>query len=109
MQGRPLLILATTSSLSVLQQLEFDFKAHIAVPNITKQKELGYVMHESKLFSQTEIEQCLQEIQATTGRSDLSIGIDTALTAITTAQHSQNKLERFAEIVSEAVARSIVD
>ena len=104
-----MLILATTSSNTVLQQLQLDFEADIAVPNINKPQELGYVMHDSCIFAPEEIEQCLGEIRATTGRQELGVGIRTVLTGMTIAQHSHDKVERFAEIVAEAVAKSVVE
>ncbi len=106
-QGRPLLILATTSNYSVLTQLQLSFDANIAVPYISRKQELGYVMHESGLFNEQEINAVLQEITATTGSEQLGVGVRKVLTAIQTAQHSDDKVERFAQIISEAVAENV--
>ncbi|KAG8624024.1 hypothetical protein KVT40_009000 [Elsinoe batatas] len=107
-QGRPLLIIATTSDLSVLRQLQLDFDAEIPVPYINKHQELAFVMHESGVFKQNEISAVLAEISDTTSSEDLGggIGIKTVLTAITTASHSEDKVGRFAQIIAEAVSRN---
>ncbi|KAF2157882.1 putative vesicular fusion ATPase [Myriangium duriaei CBS 260.36] len=103
-QGRPLLILATTSNYTVLQQLQLDFEAKIAVPHISRQQELGFVMHESGAFDEQEISAVLSEIEGTTSSQTLGVGVRTVLLAIQTAQHSRDKVGRFAQIISEAVA-----
>ncbi|KAF4548886.1 ATPase-like protein 15 [Elsinoe fawcettii] len=106
-QGRPLLLIATTSDLTVLRQLQLDFDAEIPVPYINKQQELGFVMHESGVFNQNEIAAVMSEITATTGSEQLGVGVKTVLTAITTASHSEDKVGRFAQIIAEAVSRNI--
>ena len=65
-------------------------------------------MHESGVFNQEEIAAVFREIEATTGSQDLGlgVGVSTVLTAIQTAQHSRNKVERFAQIISEAAAEN---
>ncbi|KAF2218598.1 P-loop containing nucleoside triphosphate hydrolase protein [Elsinoe ampelina] len=106
-QGRPLLILATTSNLSVLRQLQLAFDAEIPVPCINKHQELAFVMHESGVFDQNEISAVLAEISETTSAGEqLGVGIKPVLTAITTASHSEDKLGRFAQIIAEAVSRN---
>ncbi|GAB7341124.1 hypothetical protein MBLNU457_7432t1 [Dothideomycetes sp. NU457] len=104
-KGRPLLIFATTSSRSVLQQLELGFMAQIAVPTVQKPQELGYIMHESGAFAGTqEIDSALAMIKDTTGSDTIGVGVQQVLLAIQTSIKDQDKVGRFAEIISETVA-----
>jgi len=104
-KGRPLLIFATTSSRSVLQQLELGFMAQIAVPTVQKPQELGYIMHESGAFAgPQEIDSALAIIRDTTGSETVGVGVQQALLAIQTSIKDQDKVGRFAEIISELVA-----
>lgn len=92
----------------LLRQLQLDFHYEIAVPRISKQQELAYVMHESGDFNQQEIEAVLQEIEANTGSKTPNVGIQAVLRAIVTVRSSNpdDKVSRFAQIISEDMARS---
>ena len=103
-KGRPLLIFATTSSRSVLQQLQLDFSAQIPVPNIQTQSELAVVMKQSGVFSDSDINRALGEVEETTGSKTINVGVSSILLAIQTAKQDQDKTGRFAEVLSEMCA-----
>ncbi|KAL1311557.1 hypothetical protein AAFC00_001676 [Neodothiora populina] len=103
-KGRPLLIFATTSSRTVLQQLQLDFGSQIPVPNVATPAELAVIMKESKVFNDTDVARAISEIKDTTGSETINVGVSSILTAIQTAKQDQDVTGRFAEIVSEMCA-----
>jgi vesicle-fusing ATPase len=107
-KGRPLLIFATTSSRSVLQQLQLDFSAQIPVPNVQTQSELQVIMRQSGVFSDSDINRALGEIEETTGSKTINVGVSSILLAIQTAKQDQDKTGRFAEVLSEMCADNAV-
>ncbi|THZ27758.1 AAA-domain-containing protein [Aureobasidium pullulans] len=108
-KGRPLLIFATTSSRSVLQQLQLEFSAQIAVPNIQTHSELEAIMKQSGAFADADIQRALTEIQETTGSRTIDVGVSSILLAIQTAKQDQDRTGRFAEVVSEMCADNNVN
>jgi vesicle-fusing ATPase len=108
-KGRPLLIFATTSSRSVLQQLQLDFSAQIPVPNVQTQSELAVIMKQSGVFSDSDINRAIGEIEETTGSKTINVGVSSILLAIQTAKQDQDKTGRFAEVVSEMCADNAVN
>ncbi|KAH7058748.1 vesicle-fusing ATPase [Macrophomina phaseolina] len=106
--GRRLLILATTTERSVLQQLDLfsRFDAEIAVPNVNSQRELGFILEESGAFpSSDQVKNAIDEIQSTTGSAEVGVGIKKILTGIETAkQDPQDMAGRFAAVMSQAIA-----
>ncbi|KAB2568908.1 ATPase AAA-type VAT [Lasiodiplodia theobromae] len=107
-KGRRLLILATTTERSVLQQLDLfsRFDAEIPVPNVNSQRELGFILEESRAFpSSDQVASAISEIQSTTGSSEVGVGIKKILTGIETAkQDPQDMAGRFAAVMSQAIA-----
>ncbi|KAK5137209.1 hypothetical protein LTR08_000714 [Meristemomyces frigidus] len=103
-KGRPLLILATTSERTVLQQLQLNFKAQIAVPNVQTQQELAHIMQESGAFSATDVQRAIGEIEQNTGSRQVNVGVDGILLGIQTAMQDDDRTGRFAEVISEAIA-----
>lgn len=103
-KGRPLLIFATTSSRSVLQQLQLEFSAQIPVPNVQTQAELAVIMKQSGVFSDSDINRALGEVEETTGSNTINVGVSGILLAIQTAKQDQDKTGRFAEVLSEMCA-----
>ena len=103
-----MLILATTTERSVLQQLDLfsRFDAEIPVPNVNSQRELGFILEESRAFpSSDQVKSAIDEIQATTGGSEVGVGIKKILTGIETAkQDPQDMAGRFAAVMSQAIA-----
>lgn len=107
-KGRPLLIFATTSSRSVLQQLQLEFSAQVAVPNVQTQSELAVIMKQSGVFSDSDINRAMGEIEDTTGSKTINVGVSSILLAIQTAKQDQDKTGRFAEVLSEMCADNAV-
>ncbi|KAK5124403.1 hypothetical protein LTR85_001620 [Meristemomyces frigidus] len=103
-KGRPLLVLATTSERTVLQQLQLNFKAQIAVPNVQTQQELAHIMQESGAFSSTDVQRAIGEIEQTTGSRNINVGVEGVLLGIQTAMQDEDRTGRFAEVISEAIA-----
>ena len=103
-KGRPLLILATTSERTVLQQLQLNFKAQIAVPNVNTQQELAHLMQESGEFQPNDIQRVISEIEQTTQRREIGVGVQQILLGIQTAMQDEDRAGRFAEVMCEAIA-----
>ncbi|KAL1627263.1 transport between ER and Golgi ATPase protein [Neofusicoccum ribis] len=108
-KDRRLLILATTTERSVLQQLDLfsRFDAEIAVPNVNSQRELGFILEESRAFSDSnQVKSAIDEIQASTGSAEVGVGIKKILTGIETAkQDPQDMAGRFAAVMAQAIAQ----
>jgi len=103
-KGRPLLVMATTSERTVLQQLQLYFKMQIPIPNVATQQELTHIMQESGVFAGEDIERAVTEIEQTTGGRSIGVGIQQVQLCIQTAMHVQDRPGRFAEVMSEAIA-----
>ncbi|PVH97202.1 AAA-domain-containing protein [Periconia macrospinosa] len=105
-KDRRLLIFATTTERSVLQQLDLfsRFDADIAVPNVNSQNELAHILRDSGAFSDRDQQRAIGEIQEITGSAEVGVGIKRILTAIKTAQEDQDVPGRFARIMSSAIA-----
>lgn len=102
--GRPLLIIGTTSEKTVLQQLQLDFKAQIAVPNVNTQRELANIMEHSGEFSEADIRSAIGAIEETTGGKEIGVGVQRVLLGIQTAMQDRDRATRFAEVMSDAIA-----
>jgi vesicle-fusing ATPase len=105
-KGRPLLILATTSSRTVLQQLELEFNEEIAVPNVQSQQELAHIMQESGAFDQNDIQRAIGEIEQTMQNKNIGVGVQQILLGIQTAKQDPDRASRFVEVMCENIARA---
>lgn len=105
-KGRPLLILATTSSRTVLQQLELEFNEEIAVPNVQSQQELAHIMQESGAFDQNDIQRAIGEIEQTMQNKNIGVGVQQILLGIQTAKQDPDRAGRFVEVMCENIARA---
>jgi vesicle-fusing ATPase len=106
-ENRPLLILATTSQRTVMQQLELDFNFEIPVPSLRTQQELHHVMKESGAFDEQAIRRAIGEIEAVTGAKDIGVGIKQILLAMEGAVlGSDDPPIRFAEIMCSAIGNA---
>ena len=90
----------------VLNQLDLyrRFDAEIAVPNINTQAELAHLLQYSGVFSESNQQRTIADIQEITGSKDVGVGIKKVLTAIKTAEEDQDVPGRFARIMSQAIA-----
>lgn len=105
-KDRPLLIFATCSKRSVLQQLELEFDAEIAVPYLRNQAELAVVLKNSGQFDDAGVQKVLEEMRQTTGGEEVNVGIKQILTLIETAQRDEDPVARFVDGVCEVVGRN---
>jgi vesicle-fusing ATPase len=105
-KGRRLLILATTTERSVLQQLDIfnSFNSDIPVPNVNSFEELQHVMQESGAFSPQDIQRSLEEIRDITQIEEVGVGIKRILLGIETAKQDADMASRFSGVISRAVA-----
>jgi len=105
-KGRRLLILATTTERSVLQQLDMwnNFNADIPVTNVNTFQDLEYVMKESKEFSSSDIQRSIAEIKDITRSEQVGVGIKKILSGIETAKQDRDKVSRFAGVMSRFIA-----
>ncbi|KAK5187954.1 transport between ER and Golgi ATPase protein [Cryomyces antarcticus] len=105
-KGRRLIIFATTTERSILQQLDLAdrFDAEIAVPNVNTQQELSHILRQSGAFSDQDIARSMNEIQEITGSAEVGVGIKKILTGIETAKQDEDLPGRFARVMSQAIA-----
>ncbi|KAK5115578.1 hypothetical protein LTR62_001237 [Meristemomyces frigidus] len=103
-KGRPLLIIATTSERTVLQQLQMYFKMQIPVPNVQTQAELGVIMRDSGLFSDSDVQRAIGEIEESVGGRGVGVGVQQVLLCMQTAMQDQDRTGRFVEVLGEAIA-----
>ncbi|KAI9808980.1 MAG: transport between ER and Golgi ATPase protein [Pycnora praestabilis] len=110
-KGRGLLILATTTERSVLQQLNLfnRFSEEIAVPNVNTYQELGHILSESGAFSEQDQLRAIAEIRDMTNTEEVGVGIGKILLGIETAKQDEDMAGRFAGIVAKAVAQNGFD
>ncbi|TKA71986.1 hypothetical protein B0A49_07370 [Cryomyces minteri] len=105
-KGRRLIIFATTTERSILQQLDLAdrFDAEIAVPNVNTHQELSHILRQSGAFSDQDIARSMNEIQEITGSAEVGVGIKKILTGIETAKQDDDLPGRFARVMSQAIA-----
>ncbi|KAK4205692.1 putative vesicular-fusion protein SEC18 [Triangularia verruculosa] len=105
-KGHRLLVLATTSQRSVLEQLDVTsaFDHTIPVPAISDASELKAVLEQVQAFDGNH-EGVVEDIHQTTGSSEVNVGIKTILTTLETAKLSEHPEEWFVEQVSGLIAR----
>ncbi|KAK5782297.1 AAA family ATPase SEC18 PWA37_005297 [Arxiozyma heterogenica] len=102
-EGRRLLIMTTTSTYSVLQQMDIlsCFDNEIAVPNMTTLEEFDNVMIETSFLDDTKRARVLEALSQVNPR--LNIGIKKALTNIETARHDSDPVNEIVELMSQAI------
>lgn len=110
-QNRRLLILATTSKRTELQQLDIfeDFDDEIAVPNVNTQQELAHVLQSSGAFSEQDQQRTMYEIaryMADNRRTDVGVGIKKVLDSIEIARKDPDVAGRFAQRIIQAMIAS---
>ncbi|KAK6527812.1 transport between ER and Golgi ATPase protein [Orbilia ellipsospora] len=112
-KGRRLMILATTSSRSVLSQLDIlnSFDGELGVTNVGNHDELAHILKELGSFDSREIQATTRELEMMTGTKKLSVGIKKIILGVETALQDEDKCGRFASVMSRAVreARIVYD
>lgn len=106
--GRRLLILATTTSRSVLSQLDVlnSFDGELGIPNVGTHDELAHILQELKTFDQREVQSAIREIADVTQSRKLGVGIKKIILAVETALQDEDRAGRFASVVSRAVGEA---
>ncbi|KAK0634869.1 vesicular-fusion protein sec18-like protein [Bombardia bombarda] len=107
-KGHRLLILATTSQRSVMEQLDVAgaFDRQIAVPAVQDLRELGTVLSETGVFeSPADINEVLNTVQSYTNSDSVGVGIKTILTTAESAKFSAEPGQWFAEQLAGQIAR----
>ncbi|KAK5940298.1 transport between ER and Golgi ATPase protein [Knufia obscura] len=105
--GRRLLILATTTERSVLQQLDMFgyFNSDVSVPTLRTFDELALVMKESGAFAGDDIRNAIEEIRDITRSEEVGVGVKKVLLGIETAKQDEgNMASRFASVIARAIA-----
>ncbi|EON65503.1 hypothetical protein W97_04741 [Coniosporium apollinis CBS 100218] len=110
-KNRRLLILATTSKRTELQQLDIfeDFDDEIAVPNVNTQQELAHVLQASGAFSEQDQQRTMYEIaryMEDNRRTDVGVGIKKVLDSIEIARKDPDVAGRFAQRIIQAMIAS---
>ncbi|KAF3931361.1 hypothetical protein ABW20_dc0100980 [Dactylellina cionopaga] len=107
-KGRRLLILATTTSRSVLSQLDLlnTFDGEIGVPNVGNHGELAHILKELDAFDDRGIQGVIRELETITGSRKLGVGIKKIILGVETAMQDEDKVGRFASVMSRAVGEA---
>ena len=105
-KGRRLLILATTTERSILQQLDVfnNFNSDLSVPELQTYDELAFVMKDTKAFSDDDIRRSISEIKDITRSDKCQVGIKKVLLGIETAKQDRDMATRFGGVIARAVA-----
>ncbi|MCJ1477379.1 transport between ER and Golgi ATPase protein [Lambiella insularis] len=105
-KGRQLLILATSSERSVLQQLDLftSFDSDIAVPNVGSFDELAYILKHSD--ASIDPERAVGELRQMTRTEKVGVGIKKILLGIETAKQDQDRAARLANVIARAMAQN---
>ncbi|KAK4133119.1 AAA-domain-containing protein [Trichocladium antarcticum] len=108
-KGHRLLILATTSRQSVMEQLDISsaFDREIRVPAVQDTRELAAVLRESGAFEGPAggVDEVLDRVREYTNGERVGVGIKTILTTAETARLSAQPAEWFAEQIAGQIAR----
>ncbi|KAK4458431.1 P-loop containing nucleoside triphosphate hydrolase protein [Cladorrhinum samala] len=107
-KGHRLLILATTSQRSVMEQLDITtaFDRQISVPAVSDLQELEVALNEFKAFGDSNTARAAVEaVRGNTSSDDVRVGIKTILTTAETAKLSADPVGWFADQLAGQVAR----
>jgi len=110
-KGKRLLILATTSQRSVIQQLDFFpcFDVEIPVPNVNSHEELATILREVGAFeSPSDIAEALNELRDIVGTDEVRVGIKRVLTLLDSVSAEVDKGKEFADAMAKSMGASVV-
>ncbi len=104
-QGHRLLILATTSRRSVLDQLDMleAFDRQIAVPAVSDLQELSTALRELNALDPADANQALNTLRQTNRSDHVGVGIKTVLTMAESAAMVDEPAAWFAEQLGRAI------
>ncbi|KAK4167438.1 P-loop containing nucleoside triphosphate hydrolase protein [Cladorrhinum sp. PSN259] len=108
-KGHRLLIIATTSRRTVMEQLDVmtAFDTQMSVPAVSNIQELEVALNEFKAFGEDAVmtRQAVEAVHSITNSDDVRVGIKTILTTAEKAKLSANPVEWFADRLAVEVAR----
>ncbi|KAK3902578.1 P-loop containing nucleoside triphosphate hydrolase protein [Staphylotrichum tortipilum] len=107
-KGHRLLVLATTSQLSVMEQLDITtaFDREIRVPAVQNAQEMAAVLRGSGAFGgPDDVKEVMNKVAQFTESDRVGVGIKTILTTAETARLSNQPADWFAEQVAGQIAR----
>lgn len=93
--GHRLLVFATTSIPSVLDELGFDFGRRLEVPPVANSSEVATILQEYGQFSRNDIGRTLQAY----GKDDVNVGVKKIISAIDLAKKEQDPSGTFARLL----------
>ncbi|SMN21838.1 similar to Saccharomyces cerevisiae YBR080C SEC18 ATPase required for vesicular transport between ER and Golgi [Maudiozyma saulgeensis] len=101
-EGRRLLIMTTTSTYSVLKQMDIlsCFDNEIAIPNLTSLDEFNNVLMDTKFLQDEDRVKVVNELSRVT--PNFNIGIKKTLTNIETARHDDDPVNEIIELMTQA-------
>ena len=105
-KDRRLLVLATSSKRTVLEQLDLfeQFSSDIAVPNVGTQGELHHILQTVGAFADPA--RAVRELQEITKQDRVGVGIKQILEGIDTSKRHQDREGHFASLMAKAMIRS---
>ncbi|GAB1313540.1 transport between ER and Golgi ATPase protein [Madurella fahalii] len=105
-KGHRLLIMATSSRLPVLQQLDITqaFDHQIRVPAVQDARELQTVLLKSEIFEAGDVTEVVNRVVEYSNSQRVGVGIKTILTTAETARLNARPTEWFAEQMAERIA-----
>jgi len=106
-KGHRLLVIATTSQRSILDQLDVvsAFDREIPVPAVRDLRELGVILTEAGMFgSPADINEALNSVRSYASER-VGVGIKTILTTAETAKLSSDPIQWFGEQIATEIAR----
>ncbi|KAK9447321.1 P-loop containing nucleoside triphosphate hydrolase protein [Limtongia smithiae] len=115
-KGRRLLILATTTERSVLQQMDIldAFDAQIGIPNVASSDELGIILQSifdndksMKSNDKAKVSSILKSLTEQARTNEVGVGIKKILLNVETAKQDPAFADRFVELMSRAVSERI--
>jgi vesicle-fusing ATPase len=104
-KGRRLLIIATTTERSVLNQMDMlnAFDSQVPVPNVANHEELKIVLRELNVFNADDTQRVLTDLEESTRSRELNVGVKKILMAVETARQDRDPAARFSSAMSTAV------
>lgn len=84
------------------------FNASIPIPNVNTQQELAHLLRHTGAFSDRDQSRAIAEIESQVGSKDIGLGVKQILNAIGTAKQDEDVADRFAWVISDAIASAQV-
>jgi vesicle-fusing ATPase len=108
-KGHKLLVMATTSNRTVMDQLDLaeQFDREIAVPAVKDVRELAAILGESGVFeSPADINEVINSLQQYRNSDEVGVGVKRVLSLASDARISQDPVGSFSEQLAMQIARA---